>query len=719
MPIKSSKPPANPACESNQNSAASPAGGFPMEWWVVIALTAVAAAIRFYKLGHASLWGDEINFILHSAYPTFGEYLDKYRINFMDPTFPPHLPFATVMEFVFTRFGTDEFWGRFSAAVFGTATVPMMFLAGRAFWDRATGLIAAALTAFSFFLIYYSRDANYYSPLVFVCVAFLAVFWTQLSHALSGRTPKLWAVVLVWFCGSIALQTHLAAVFFMVAIGLAAFWLMCLHLFKASAAKRGALFRKNFLPLVIAYLLCWPLTYPWALHTLKARGASVDIPPHRTLDKMLNLPWQFGWGNLTSIMAPAAVIFLACLLLGVVWGIKRASSRRPTWTLLWILGFVLGTYVVFSGKNGYMPHYVILSLPCVLLFAALGMAQIARWLAQKWNVRALAWGFPVAVLIVLAGFLAKPLTLLYALPGKPTDWRGVAEWIRQNLPPGSLVFFDWYVNVWQHVPTYYKTPGIQCASTLPVGSATDMIRAQYRQYTRSVLEKYPDTAYLEAMRLFDVDERFETLGAAEGLHWLGGRKWRWPDLYFTDPRSPHAFFRRRKSFRNEPILELDRLGLCPIGINYTTMGEVEPILYYNTTNDLIAIARERGQKVMRRLGAGFGWIQTQGFQPWRRVDASATVEIFKLVEPASTVEIQLTCVAAPLGGPTTAALEVAVLFEGNNIATVKLPMGKIGRETFTIEMPADMSRTALIVEVAPSQRGKAVLLVDDITVNLK
>src|SRR5262249_18213305 len=105
------------ARERETSSVASPSDLMlnPSEklcWLIVGGLTLLAAILRFWKLGHASLWGDEINFVLHSSYPTFGEYIDRYELNFMDPTFPPHLPFATVLEFIFTRFGTNEFWGR-------------------------------------------------------------------------------------------------------------------------------------------------------------------------------------------------------------------------------------------------------------------------------------------------------------------------------------------------------------------------------------------------------------------------------------------------------------------------------------------------------------------------------------------------------------------------------------------------------------------------------
>jgi 4-amino-4-deoxy-L-arabinose transferase-like glycosyltransferase len=666
-PARETEPSTNPpTAESAITSSATTAEGAPAgvgqpsaveeggddfrwAWWAVAALTLVGGFLRFWKLDHASLWGDEINFVLHSAQPTFKQYLDEYMAHFAPPNFPPHLPVATVIEFVVLRFGVNDFLGRFSAALLGTLTVPMAFVAARALFDRATGVIAAALVMLSFFLIYYAREANYYAPLVFFAVTFLAVFWTFLMRAARGERVPWWGLALVWLSGTILLQTHLAAVLWVAAIGMAAVVVCVLTVRALPVEERGSALRTRFLPLALAYLLCWVLVMPWIVWTMGLEPSLVDIPPHRqpTLENILKLPARYGWGNFTSIMAPAAALFWACAVAGLIAGLAKAQSRRSVATLVFVALFVVAVFSRNVRTNGLSPHYLILTVIPLLFITALGVRRIGQWLAARTNREAFTVAFPAAAVLWLTAFEVRPLQLLYQLPGKPTDWRGIAQWMSANLPAGTTVYFDWYVNVWQHVPTYYKTPGITCASTMPVAGADHMIQMRYRDFTKYTLMKYSDAAYLEAMRLFDTDPRFDSMG-------LGGTKWDWPPRYF----------RRSKSFRNEAILELDRLGICPIALNYTNYGEVEPILYYNTPEDLLAIYRELLQKnpaqaplFYRRLSEGFRHAQINfahvmrngagfstrlvGERSSREIRRTATVELYNLTGNEATAKIQL------------------------------------------------------------------------------
>jgi len=676
-------------------------------WWAVACLTVVAGFLRFWRLDHASLWGDEINFVLHSAQPTFKQYLDEYMGHFAPPNFPPHLPVATVIEFVVLRFGLNDFLGRFSAALLGTLTVPMAFVAARAMFDKATGLITAALATLSFFLIYYSREANYYAPLVFFSMSFLAVFWTFFSRAKRGERVPFWGLALVWLSGTILLQTHLAALLFVAAVGVAAALITFFVVREQPAKQRGQRF-KNFIPLIMAYSASWVLVVPWVVWIMGLEPSLVDIPPHRqlTLANMMKLPAKMGWGNVTSMMAPAAILFWGCALAGVVFGLKERDSRGSVGTLAFVGIFIVAVFSRNVRTNGLSPHYLILTLIPLLFIVALGMRRIGHWVAARFNRGYCAAGIPAAALLGLAAFEVRPLQLLYQLPGKPTDWRGIAQWMSANLPKDTVVYFDWYVSVWQHVPTYYATPGITCTSTLPVGSADHMIQFGYRNHTRLTLLKHSDAAYLEAMKLFDVDPRFD---APE----LGGRKWQWPDQYF----------RRKKSFRNEPILELDRLGICPIALNYTTMGEVEPVLYYNTTEDIIAIHRElwlnntaMTPSVFRRFETGFGHAKTQDQRDWRPAREDARFALHNLADTPRAVRVQLGCVAVRMREDAMPInqMDVSLEFEGKTVARFVAPMGKyIRSNAVEILVPPGTTSVRLVVHGLEKTNGNT-LLVDDL-----
>ncbi len=79
-------------------------------------------------------------------------------------------------------FGTGEIALRSFSAVIGTATVPLMYAAGKELVSRRAGLIAAALTATSPLMIWYSQEARAYALLVLFGAASLWFFARVLNN---------------------------------------------------------------------------------------------------------------------------------------------------------------------------------------------------------------------------------------------------------------------------------------------------------------------------------------------------------------------------------------------------------------------------------------------------------------------------------------------------------------------------------------------------------
>ena len=73
-------------------------------------------------------------------------------------------------------FGNSEVVLRFIPALLGVLTIPLIYLVGKEFMDRNTGIIAAAAFTFSPFLIFYSQEARAYSMMLFF-VTFSMVFY--------------------------------------------------------------------------------------------------------------------------------------------------------------------------------------------------------------------------------------------------------------------------------------------------------------------------------------------------------------------------------------------------------------------------------------------------------------------------------------------------------------------------------------------------------------
>ncbi|HEY3317552.1 MAG TPA: glycosyltransferase family 39 protein [Coriobacteriia bacterium] len=125
-------------------------------------LLLVAAAgliLRLSTIRVRGLWLDEtvtIDQTVHSLAKTIERQVGNVH--------PPL--FHVLMHFWIRLWGTSELALRSFSLVFGMAAIFAAFWAGRALYDRRTGLIAAGVLAFSPYHIWYSQEARMYSMMM-------------------------------------------------------------------------------------------------------------------------------------------------------------------------------------------------------------------------------------------------------------------------------------------------------------------------------------------------------------------------------------------------------------------------------------------------------------------------------------------------------------------------------------------------------------------------
>ena len=137
---------------------------------MVAGLTVLAAALRFATLTHQSLWFDEAQAV-HEMRLSLGAMLHTWSAN------EPNPPLYFVVAWLWTHvFGTGTAGLRSLSAIIGTATVPLVYLAGREMVSRRASLVAAGLIALSPFMIWYSQEAREYGLLAALCAASLIFF---------------------------------------------------------------------------------------------------------------------------------------------------------------------------------------------------------------------------------------------------------------------------------------------------------------------------------------------------------------------------------------------------------------------------------------------------------------------------------------------------------------------------------------------------------------
>jgi mannosyltransferase len=325
------------------------------EGLALAALTLLAAALRFYGIGHQGFWFDEGDTALLLKF-TPGEMLALIPKTESTPPL-----YYGIAWFWVRIFGDDEAGLRSLSALCGVLVVPVAWAAARKLvgdWagpsaGARAGLITAALTACNPFLVWYSQEGRSYEMLVlFSALSLLAFAW--LRAAPSPRLAALWALA----C-ALAMWTHYYGV--VVAVPEAA-WLLWEH--------RG---RERCILAAIGAVALSGLVLVPLIVVQNSTGNDIWIA-HSSLSLRLSqiLP-QFILGTGTPLRTPLKFIGFALCLLAV--GLLAGSGRgRRNGALLAgglaLGGFVLTMLFVAAGSDTLITRNIInLWLPAAILVA--------------------------------------------------------------------------------------------------------------------------------------------------------------------------------------------------------------------------------------------------------------------------------------------------------------------------------------------------------------
>jgi 4-amino-4-deoxy-L-arabinose transferase-like glycosyltransferase len=391
----------------------------------------VAVFTRFYRLGEASFWLDEVFTVHTGQLPWSVLWITPY-----DPT--PPLFFSVVK--LATNFGESEWWYRLPSAVAGVLTVFFIYLTVRKLAGIRSALAAALLLALSIGNIEYSQEARAYAlASMFVSISFLGLVslnerWRESDEGF-GFGQLLWSGGALYVLGTLgALYSHNTAVFYWLGtqVFFCAWWIKP---FRFSLGCLAGWFVINFV-----VLLLW---LPWFTASLKVRDTGAftwleNYPLHQALDI-----WGSVHGPLIPILGLLGLYYLrhstvVLVLLGslvifssvVIWG--YGFVERPVLmprTLLWGTLFTVVLAGIAIGKlPGLAGNLLLLGLLVqgAVNFRAFDMQNTA----QNENWRAAAEVFtgqqePQDILFFRTLFVSDAF-LYYVLPGvkeQEPDWR--------------------------------------------------------------------------------------------------------------------------------------------------------------------------------------------------------------------------------------------------------------------------------------------------------
>jgi mannosyltransferase len=345
----------------------------------LIALTAVAAALRLPTLGSQSLWLDEVL----TGNLARGSLGDLFRVVAQQEANPP---LFYLLEWAWTRVaGASEVALRLPSALFGIALVPVGYAIGKRLAGERTAVALAALIAVHPLLVYYSQEARGYSAVALACAVGFLCF-------LDDR-PLGWAIA-----SAVALGCHYFAIF-PVAIEAA----ILLWRGRRAAVAAVVVIGAALLPLLHEQLRgdhAGNVTQGAGLAT-RAKGVATSWIVGERGAAIDNLEWLGG----------------ALLLAGVLLAIRRREALLPA--IVGGGGAALMFLTALGGADYINNRNTIAVLAIALAVPAIGFA------GRKWLGAATA-------LVLLAATIGALVDLAHARE----DWRSAA---RRITAPAVLV----------------------------------------------------------------------------------------------------------------------------------------------------------------------------------------------------------------------------------------------------------------------------------------
>ncbi|MFP4191198.1 MAG: glycosyltransferase family 39 protein [Candidatus Hydrogenedentota bacterium] len=394
--------------------------GSPERLWLV-GIIALALVLRLYRLGADAFWQDEAYNLLVSenlwAAITTGEFVSNN----------PPLFFALLALWRNLGFEGSEFGMRLIPALFGTASVGMLYVIVRRFYGAAPALIAALLLAVNPLHIYHSQDLKDYIVLTFTGP--LALYC--LYRAWESNTVWTWTAYGV--AAAIACYSEL---FVAPLLLVGNIWFLC-SLEGYSQKLKGWLIAN-----VLGALAFLPQL---GIMLYRARAMLVEadqwwLEAPGLLDMAVFLKAvAFGYSDTEPLVYIAPVILVALGITGgvIAWNMRwRETSFMVSW--------LIGSIVIVIGIS-YMIHSIFLIRALIAyvlpIFAFAGVALSSCTIAM-WRYSGLGLLIFLSVIPLYEHYKSEyPVREFPHRPGvhPPRDYDEVTQYIMDNWEEGDVV----------------------------------------------------------------------------------------------------------------------------------------------------------------------------------------------------------------------------------------------------------------------------------------
>lgn len=416
---------------------------------ILAAIVLLAAVFRFYRLDRLPP-GFEFD-VAFKVFDILRLLQGQFAIFF--PAYTGREPFYHYLSIVYVSlFGPTAFSLKLSAAIIGTATVPIFYGFVRTFFGSfRIAALAALFMAISFWHVFFSRVG--YRVILLVPIAILMFWW--LWRALGSRRSPNWrAWAFTGLFDAIALYLYPSSrVFPLILIVLAVYGAV------RERPRGRQVLRGLGLSLAVTALLFLPLGTYFALHPDQFIGhpadvsifaqhgnMAVDVPAALASNaiKLLGMFFVAGdtsalrnWSALPVFDPFLALLFLAGVVaagLALLWThSSEVDRRRAVFILVWI-----GAAMGISLFSDDAPEFsrTLFALPAILILPAWGASALWERLSSPLTQRA-ALGALAVIVAASAGLtfqeyfvgLANDPGTFYAFD---TDKVEISDWINQT-----------------------------------------------------------------------------------------------------------------------------------------------------------------------------------------------------------------------------------------------------------------------------------------------
>ena len=378
---------------------------------MLLFLIVLGALLRFYRLDYFDFWFDE-------AWSAISASDLAYFFQTIIQRYQPPL-YYIILHFWINCFGNGEFALRALSAVFGTASIPLIFVVGKRFCGSRVGLLSALILAVSPFHIWYAQEARLYALSVFFSLAMVFVF---LAAAESKRNSG-W-----WLLGMLAISlTNIYLNYFSMLL------LLPVSIFYLLSKKVNL--AKVVVILLLIILFCLPLFSIVGMQMLEVKENFWVGKPSLSMPVITLSNFLLGYNGTIYQLILSAIIFS----LGIIIWCLRFKWDKKRLLLLGCTVFPLGGLFIFSQ---YIPVYVVRYLIIFSPFFYIILSKVIFNIPHKiirWLILAAVVTMMVSSLLnYYQGVSAAPSNFRYGVPPK-RPFKPIIKYINERKKAGDFI----------------------------------------------------------------------------------------------------------------------------------------------------------------------------------------------------------------------------------------------------------------------------------------